>query len=121
MADLESLAGEQYCYLTTTGRRTGEPRQIEIWFALHGSTVYLMAGGGENAHWVRNLRRTPPVLVRIGEAEFAATGRVVSDASEEAVARRMLLEKYQPTYSGDLTSWGRTALPVALDLAFTLD
>jgi hypothetical protein len=43
-------------------------------------------------------------------------GRVVDDAEEDAVARRLLLEKYEPAYSGDLSEWGRTALPVAVDL-----
>jgi hypothetical protein len=28
----------------------------------------------------------------------------------------LLVEKYQPRYSGDLTEWGRTSLPVAIDL-----
>jgi hypothetical protein len=35
---------------------------------------------------------------------------------EDALARHLLLEKYSPAYSGDLTGWGRTALPVAIDL-----
>lgn len=94
---------------------SGEPREIEIWFALHHSTAYLMAGGGEKAHWVRNLRRSPSVSVRIGGTTFAATGRVAANPTEDALARRLLLEKYQPGYSGDLSNWGRTALPVALD------
>ena len=34
----------------------------------------------------------------------------------DALARRLLLEKYEPAYSGDLSEWGRTALPVAVDL-----
>jgi hypothetical protein len=32
------------------------------------------------------------------------------------LARRLLFEKYTPRYSGDLTSWAKTALPVAIDL-----
>ncbi len=34
-----SLAGESYCYLTTTGRKSGEPRTIEIWFALENGVL----------------------------------------------------------------------------------
>jgi hypothetical protein len=41
----------------------------------------------------------------------------VEDADEDATARRLLLEKYGPRYSGDLDDWGRTALPVAIDLS----
>ena len=45
MADLQDLAGERYCYLTTIGRRSGRPREIEIWFHLEGSTIYMLAEG----------------------------------------------------------------------------
>ena len=33
-----------------------------------------------------------------------------------ARARRLLLEKYSAGYGGDLSEWGETALPVAVDL-----
>ncbi|MGZ6980465.1 MAG: nitroreductase/quinone reductase family protein, partial [Acidimicrobiia bacterium] len=50
---------EEYCYLTTTGRRTGQPHTIEIWFAVDRGVVYLMAGGRERSDWVRNLVAHP--------------------------------------------------------------
>ena len=34
MPDLRALADEDFCYLTTTGRVTGRPHEIEIWFSL---------------------------------------------------------------------------------------
>jgi len=109
------LAGQDYCYLTTIGRVSGEPREIEIWFGLEGSTLYMLSGGRERSNWVRNLMRTPAVRVRIGDLEFEGTARIVSDGDEDATARR-LLDKYAPGYSGDLTEWGRDSLPVAVDL-----
>jgi deazaflavin-dependent oxidoreductase (nitroreductase family) len=113
-----SVAGEQFCYLTTTGRVTGRPHTIEIWFGLSGRNLYMLSGNGarRRADWVRNLMKSPRVSARLGEREIAGTGRVVRDAEEDALARRLLLEKYAPTYSGDLSEWGRTALPVAVDL-----
>ena len=117
--ELESLAGEAFCYLTTTGRVTGQPHTIEIWFALNGPTLYMLSGNGprHRADWVRNLMKTPAVNVRISDREFAGVGRVVEGSEEDALARRLLLEKYEATYSGDLSEWGRTALPVAVDIA----
>ena len=32
-------ADDDFCYLTTTGRVTGEPHEIEIWFAVDGDTA----------------------------------------------------------------------------------
>ena len=110
------MADDDYCYLTTIGRVTGRPHEIEIWFGLEGGTLYLLAGGGERADWVRNAARQPAVRVRIRETAYSGRARRARDAAEDALARRLLLEKYTPRYSGDLTDWGRTALPVAIDL-----
>jgi deazaflavin-dependent oxidoreductase (nitroreductase family) len=112
---------EAFCYLTTTGRRTGRPHTIEIWYAAapSGTTLYLLAGGGQRADWVRNLAADPEVVVRIGRRgrERPATGRVVeADTAEDAEARRLMLEKYQAPGARDLAGWGRSALAVAIDL-----
>ena len=109
---------QPFCYLTTTGRRTHQPREIEIWFARQGDTIYLLSGGRDTAHWVRNLQLDPRVTVRIGASTCHATARVVAAGTDEdALARWLLLEKYQTPTGEDLEDWGRTALPVALDLA----
>jgi deazaflavin-dependent oxidoreductase (nitroreductase family) len=110
------LAGEAYCYLTTTGRRTGKPHTIEIWFALHQGQLYMLSGGRDRSDWVRNLIANPLVGVRIGESTFAGRARAITpDTDEDSLARRLLLEKYQPGYSGSLSDWGRTALAVAVE------
>ena len=112
-----SLASQDYCYLTTTGRVSGKPREIEIWFGLRGDTLYMLSGGGTRADWVRNIKKTPQVAVRIGETTFAGTARIIEGTEEDETARSLLVEKYSPSYSGDLSGWRRTALPVAVDLA----
>ena len=60
------LDDEPFCYITTTGRVTGRPHPVEIWFALDGATLYLLSGGGRRSDWVRNLERHSEVSVRIG-------------------------------------------------------
>lgn len=115
--DLSRLADEDFCYLTTTGRVTGRAHTIEIWFALEGERLYMLAGGGTQSDWVKNLLRAPAVTVRIGDTTCAGQARVVTDGTEDALARRIVVAKYQPRDSDDLTSWGETALPVAVDLA----
>jgi deazaflavin-dependent oxidoreductase (nitroreductase family) len=118
----QSLIGEQFCYVTTTGRVTGNPHTIEIWFGhaarADGDTLYLLAGGRDRSDWVRNLLREPAVTVRIGEQTLAAHARVVdADSPEDALARRLLFDKYNPGYDSDLSGWRDSALPVAIDLA----
>ncbi len=111
------VAEQQYCYLTTKGRRTGNPHTIEIWFGLVGDVLYMLAGNGEASDWVRNLRAEPQVQVRLDGRTYMATARVVTDAVEDQTARRLLVEKYRGGSEGDLSGWGKTALPVAVDLA----
>lgn len=117
MAPFERLANEDFCYLTTLGRRSGKPHTIEIWFARENGTLYLLSGGGDSADWVRNLRKTPAVKVRIGSRTVAARAREVSAHDEDALARRLLDEKYMGWKTGKrLSSWARNALPVAIEL-----
>jgi deazaflavin-dependent oxidoreductase (nitroreductase family) len=114
--DLGALADEDFCYLTTTGRVTGRPHTIEIWFAIDGQTLYMLSGGRDRSDWVKNLRRTPEVAVRIADEHLEGHARVVEEAEEDELARQLLVEKYERR-PGSLSNWLRTALPVAVDLA----
>ena len=112
---LHRFAADDFCYLTTVGRRTGRPHRIEIWFAIAGSTLYILAGGRERSDWVRNLTAEPRVTVELGDRTLTAVGRVLAAGTDEdALARRLLVEKYSP-HESNLEGWGRSALPVACD------
>src|SRR3954463_10550716 len=74
---LQSIADQQVLYMTTIGRRTGLPREIEIWFVVCRECFYLFAETGEAAAWVKNIRRNPGISVRIGERKIGATARVL--------------------------------------------
>jgi len=114
--NLHKFADLDYCYLTTTGRVTGRPHTIEIWFALNDQTLYLLSGNKAKADWVKNLQRVPEVRVRLDRSHFTGQARVIVDKQEAALARQLVFAKYQPRYEGDLTPWRRTALPIAVDI-----
>ena len=105
-----------YCYLTTTGRVTGGPHRVEIWFGLEAGTVYLLAGGGSRADWVRNLVAEPAVDLELAGRRYRGRARVIDDEDEAGRARRLLHDKYRRRYQGNLQRWRDTALPVAVDL-----
>jgi deazaflavin-dependent oxidoreductase (nitroreductase family) len=106
-----TFGSEPFCYLTTTGRLTGQPRTIEIWFALSDGTLYMLSGNRDGADWVKNALRQPRVTIKIRESSFDARARMMKDNSEDALARRLLYEKYSPS-----EEWARTSLPLAFDL-----
>jgi deazaflavin-dependent oxidoreductase (nitroreductase family) len=114
VSDERSIADLDYCYLTTTGRHTGAPHRIEIWFAIGDGVVYLLSGGGDRSDWVRNLMISPEVTIEVGGERRTTRARIVTDPAEDASARALVLGKYAPRYRGDLIDWGRTSLPVAI-------
>jgi deazaflavin-dependent oxidoreductase (nitroreductase family) len=104
---------EAFCYVETTGRRTGRTHRIEIWFGAEAgsTTIYVLSGGMDRADWVRNLQATPETVVELAADRHPAHARFDLASDEEARARRLLDSKY-PGYS----EWAARALVVALDL-----
>jgi deazaflavin-dependent oxidoreductase (nitroreductase family) len=107
----------EFAYLTTSGRITGGAHRVELWFVLHEGTVFLLAGEGDRSDWVRNLMISPDVILELGDRRRTTRARVVADPEEDATARLLMLEKYEPGHGSDLSSWGRTAVPIAVEWA----
>jgi deazaflavin-dependent oxidoreductase (nitroreductase family) len=114
--DDRSVAADDYCYLTTTGRRTGRPHRIEIWYAADGDTLYLLSGGGRSSDWVRNLLAEPLVRVELDGEVRRGHSRLVEGGDEDERARSLVFDKYATRSADDLTGWRQRALPIAIDL-----
>ena len=99
--DLSQFAHEEFCYLTTTGRKTGNPHEIEIWFCIHDNSIYLMAGGGETADWVQNLIQNPVATIRIAKEFFTVTARFDKDKAEDESVRNLMADKYHSSIFGE--------------------
>jgi deazaflavin-dependent oxidoreductase (nitroreductase family) len=90
---------ERFLYLTTTGRVSGKPRTIEIWFVEHDGAFYVVAEGRERAQWVQNLERDPAVRFRVGTRDQptpsrSAVARAVRDADLVAAVAALMDSKY---------------------------
>lgn len=109
-------AAADYGYLTTTGRVTGREHTIEIWFAHHDGAAYLLAGDGAHSDWCRNVDADPRVTFVVEGRAVGHTARRVDEPAEDALARRIVFQKYQPGYEGDLVEWRDGATPFAIDL-----
>ena len=87
----------EYLYVTTVGRATGQPREIEIWFVESTGKLYILAEHFHDAQWVKNIEHNPRVHVRVGDREFEATARVLDEQGDGATwqtAQRLAREKY---------------------------
>jgi deazaflavin-dependent oxidoreductase (nitroreductase family) len=95
-AQPESPASEQFLYLTTQGRNSGKPREIEIWFTRREGRFYVIAEY-VTSQWVQNLRANPKVRVRVGGQNFPAIARFLStdtDTSLRLAIEQLSREKY---------------------------
>jgi deazaflavin-dependent oxidoreductase (nitroreductase family) len=97
MPSLDPVASLPYLYLTTSGRKTGLPREIEIWFVVHAGSLYVFAEGFHQAQWVKNIARNAQVFVRIEDQAFAAVAQVLDehrDAGEWRTVQDLARRKY---------------------------
>jgi deazaflavin-dependent oxidoreductase (nitroreductase family) len=102
-----ALAHSQVIDITTTGRRSGEPRRIEIF--IHNLDGRLVISGmprpGRARAWIHNLEADPALTIHLkgpyAVADVEATARVITDPAE----RHELL-------TGVAANWRRTDLDV---------
>lgn len=88
------LGTEKFIYLTTTGRKTGKPHRVELWFAAAGGIIYLSHEGRET-DWMRNIKNNPEVNFEISGNKFVGKARYLQcDESEATKAKLALYLKY---------------------------
>jgi F420H(2)-dependent quinone reductase len=79
------LAGRSLL-LTTTGRKSGEPRTNALIYVKDGERLVVVASNGGSDHppaWLLNLQAHPDVRVQIGLNKFSARARVASPEERE--------------------------------------
>lgn len=100
--------------LTTTGRKTGEPRVSPLLYLREGDRVILGASrGGSDKHplWYLNLKANPKVSVQIKDETLALTARDASEAEREEYWPKMVA--MYPTFE-DYKSWTDRVIPIVI-------
>jgi deazaflavin-dependent oxidoreductase (nitroreductase family) len=81
-----NLDHEQYLYLTTRGRKSGLPREIEIWFTQRDGRFYLIAEY-PTSHWLRNLQADPAASIRVAGENINVRARLIDRETEPDLHR----------------------------------
>src|SRR5438445_328723 len=103
--------GSQYLYLTTTGRRTGRPREIEIWFTQRRGRYYLIAEHRERVNMLGAWQHIVEfALERLGRPAPDLAAAVARDYA----ARRRAMMRLFPDSLACLTELRRRGIPLAL-------
>lgn len=100
--------------LTTTGRKSGQPRVSPLYFHRDGDTVVVAAsrgGSDRNPMWYLNIKADPKVQVQIKKEVLDLTARDATD-EERAKYWPRLVEMY-PTYE-DYQSWTDRVIPLVV-------
>lgn len=104
-----AIEGGLTCDITTTGRSSGLPRRIEIWYFVVGGQIYLTGTPGPR-DWLANLQANPRLTFHVKEgarADLPARAAVIGDPAERrrvmgAVMRGNSWFRAQPF---DLDAW----------------
>jgi deazaflavin-dependent oxidoreductase (nitroreductase family) len=92
--------------ITTTGRRTGLPRRIEIFFYRAGGETYLCSGTrGRPTDWYANLLATPEFTFHLKHhvrADLRARATPVTGAERRAVLTEIVADLKQPHNPGTI-------------------
>jgi F420H(2)-dependent quinone reductase len=100
--------------LTTTGRKSGQPRVSPLLYVRDGQKVIVPASrGGSDKHpmWYLNLKASPKVQVQIKKEVLHLTAREAND--EERVRYWPLLVEIYPTIE-DYQSWTDRTIPLVV-------
>ncbi len=65
--------------ITVTGRRSGRPITIPVWFVEDGDTLYLLPVRGSDADWYRNLVANPTIRLTADGAEHTTRSSPTTD------------------------------------------
>ena len=88
-----SLAGRPVLLLTTTGRKSGQPRTQPLLYLRDGDAMVLVASkGGHDEHplWFTNLEHNPEATVEVRRERKQVRARVASDEEREVLWPRMV-------------------------------
>jgi deazaflavin-dependent oxidoreductase (nitroreductase family) len=85
--------------ITTTGRRSGRPRRVEIVFHAIDGRIYISGSPGFPRSWLANLRADPRFtfhLKGVTQADLPALARPIDDAAE----RRRIFAQIVKVWTG---------------------
>lgn len=108
------LQGAPVALLTTTGRKTGQPRVSPLLYLREGNRIILVAskgGAASNPMWYLNLKANPAVSVQIKDEVLNLTAR---DATEDERARYWPTLTKMYTSFDDYQSWTDRVIPVVI-------
>jgi deazaflavin-dependent oxidoreductase (nitroreductase family) len=100
--------------ITTTGRRSGQPRRIEICFYRVGDSIYLSGVPGPRTRdWLVNLAADPHLTFHLKhevKADLPAKAQVIADPAERSRVLTPIVEDFNDRNGGPDSPWPTAVL-----------
>ena len=99
------MIGRYILLLTTTGRKSGQPRYtpLEYEYDKENDRYRVAAGWGGNTDWYKNVKADPKVHVQVGRRKFESVAEIASD--EEVGQYMMNVSKRHPRMDRTWNRW----------------
>ena len=111
--DADSTAQDRTIDITTTGRRSGEPRRIETVFRRVDDVIYLTGIPASRPRaWLLNLAANPRFTFHLKHtvaADLPATATVIDDPAERRQILTPIVEEFN-RLNGPGSDWGEAVL-----------
>ena len=80
--------------LTTTGRKSGLPRQTRLQYEEQAGVIYVAAARGQDADWFRNIVANPHVEVQMKAGRFCGLAEPITDPARIADFLELRLQRH---------------------------
>src|SRR6267142_6087549 len=90
----DRLSRSREINITVTGRKSGRPISIPVWFVLENGKLYLLPVSGSDTQWYKNVLKNPSIRIEAGGAEAELKVAPVTDAKQVS----SVVDKFRAKY-----------------------
>jgi len=83
--------------ITVTGRKSGRPISIPIWFVLEGDKLYLLPVQGSDTQWYKNALKNPTIQIESGSEKAELKVAPITNPKQVASVAEKFRAKYGPS------------------------
>ena len=90
----DHLSRSQEITITVTGRKSGRPISIPVWFVLEDDKLYLLPVQGSDTQWYKNVLKNPKIQIDAGGAKAELKVVPITDPKQVSA----VVEKFRAKY-----------------------
>jgi len=83
--------------ITVTGRKSGRPISIPVWFVLAEGKLYLLPVQGSDTQWYKNALKNPTIQIESGGEKAELKVTPITDPKQVASVAEKFRAKYGPS------------------------